>query len=97
MPRIVSSEWLLRSMQLTQIAAQSMGTEKHAILCGFGRSGQYLARFLEQENVAYVALDLLGQSRALLAHAGNSVVATQRGRESGPAYADWAAGRLALM
>ena len=56
--RFVASEWLLRSMQLTQIAAQSMGTEKHAILCGFGRSGQYLARFLSQESINYIALDL---------------------------------------
>jgi len=40
------------------IAAQSMGTEKHAILCGFGRSGQYLARFLGQEGINYIALDL---------------------------------------
>jgi CPA2 family monovalent cation:H+ antiporter-2 len=44
--RFVASEWLMRSMHLTKIAAQSMGTEKHAILCGFGRNGQYLARFL---------------------------------------------------
>ena len=56
--RFVAGEWLLRSMQLTQIAAQSMGTEKHAILCGFGRSGQYLARFLSQEGINYIALDL---------------------------------------
>ena len=56
--RFVASEWLFRSMQLTQIAAQSMGAEKHALLCGFGRSGQYLARFLTQEGVNYVALDL---------------------------------------
>jgi monovalent cation:H+ antiporter-2, CPA2 family len=47
--RFVASEWLTRSMHLTQIAAQSMSTEKHAILCGFGRNGQYLARFLGQE------------------------------------------------
>jgi hypothetical protein len=45
----VASEWLLRSMQLTKIAAQSMGTEKHVILCGFGRNGQYLARFLARK------------------------------------------------
>jgi len=56
--RFVASEWLLRSMQLTNIAAQSMGTEKHAILCGFGRSGQYLARFLGQEGVNHIALDI---------------------------------------
>jgi N-acetylglucosamine kinase-like BadF-type ATPase len=45
-------------MQLTQIAAFSMGAEKHAIICGYGRSGQYLARFLSQEGVDYMALDL---------------------------------------
>ncbi|GAB2181788.1 monovalent cation:proton antiporter family protein [Denitratisoma sp. agr-D3] len=56
--RFVASEWLLRSMQLTQIAARSMGTEKHAILCGYGRTGQHLARFLEQENISCMALDL---------------------------------------
>ncbi|HEX6736533.1 MAG TPA: cation:proton antiporter, partial [Azonexus sp.] len=30
--RFVASEWLMRSMHLTQIAAQSMATERHAIL-----------------------------------------------------------------
>lgn len=56
--RLVASEWLVRSMQLTQIAAHSMAADKHAILCGFGRTGQHLARFLEKENVSFMALDL---------------------------------------
>ena len=56
--RFVASEWMIRSMQLTKIAAQSMGSEKHAIICGFGRNGQYLARFLAQEGIHYMALDL---------------------------------------
>lgn len=47
--RFVASEWLMRSMQLTQIAAQSTTTEKTRHPCGFGRNGQYLARFLQQE------------------------------------------------
>lgn len=72
--RFVASEWLMRSMQLTRIAAQSMGTEKHAIICGFGRSGQYLARFLAQEGVAYVALDLDPDRVREAAAAGESVV-----------------------
>lgn len=55
--RFVASEWLMRSMQLTQIAAQSMTAEKHAILCGYGRTGQHLARFLEAEGVSFMALD----------------------------------------
>jgi CPA2 family monovalent cation:H+ antiporter-2 len=72
--RFVAGEWLLRSMQLTKIAAQSMGTEKHVILCGFGRSGQYLARFLGQEDVNYIALDLDPDRVREAAGAGETVV-----------------------
>ncbi len=32
--------------------------KEHVIICGFGRVGQILARFLEQENIPSVALDL---------------------------------------
>jgi CPA2 family monovalent cation:H+ antiporter-2 len=56
--RFVASEWLLRSMQLTQLAAQSLSSDKHAIICGYGRTGQHLARFLEAEGVSFMALDL---------------------------------------
>ena len=56
--RFAASEWMMRSLQLTTLAARSMHDDKHALICGFGRSGQYLARFLAEEGVAYVALDL---------------------------------------
>ena len=72
--RFVANEWLMRSMQLTQIAAQSMGTDKHAILCGFGRSGQYLARILSQESINYIALDLDPDLVREAAGAGENVV-----------------------
>jgi CPA2 family monovalent cation:H+ antiporter-2 len=55
--RFVASEWLTRSMQLTQIAARAVATEKHAILCGYGKTGQHLARFLETEKIGFMALD----------------------------------------
>ncbi len=35
-----------------------MATRGHVIVCGYGRSGQNLARLLDQESIAYVALDL---------------------------------------
>jgi CPA2 family monovalent cation:H+ antiporter-2 len=56
--RFVASEWLTRSLQLTRIAAQTVATEKHAILCGYGKTGQHLARFLETEKIGFMALDL---------------------------------------
>ena len=79
--RFVASEWLMRSMHLTQIAVQSMGTEKHAILCGFGRNGQYLARFLGQENINYIALDLDPDRIREAAAGGENVVFGDAGRK----------------
>ncbi|HEX8988722.1 MAG TPA: cation:proton antiporter [Rhodocyclaceae bacterium] len=72
--RLVASEWLLRSMQLTQIAARTVAAEKHAILCGYGRTGQHLARFLDGEGIAYVALDNDPERVREAAAAGESVV-----------------------
>ncbi|MBI4755611.1 MAG: cation:proton antiporter [Betaproteobacteria bacterium] len=78
--RLVPSEWLLRSMQLTSIAAQSMATERHAIVCGYGRNGQYLARFLDQEDIPYIALDLDPERVREAAAAGERVVFGDAGR-----------------
>ncbi len=72
--RFVASEWLMRSMQLTQIAARSMSTEKHAILCGYARNGQFLARFLTQEGGNHIALDLDPDLVREAAGAGENVV-----------------------
>ena len=79
--RFASNEWLMRSMQLTQIAARSMGTEKHAIICGFGRNGQYLARFLGQEGVSHIALDLDPERIREAAAGGENVVFGDVGRK----------------
>ncbi len=72
--RLVPSEWFLRSMQITNIASQSMTTSKHAILCGYGRNGQYLGRLLEQENIPFIALDLDPERVHEAAAAGETVV-----------------------
>ena len=56
--RFAASEWMLASLNLTKIAAKSIATDRHVIVCGFGRSGQNLARVLEAEGIGYVALDL---------------------------------------
>lgn len=72
--RFVASEWMLRSMELTRVAAKSISTERHVIICGYGRTGQYLARLLEQEKIGYVALDLDPDRVQEAAAAGDPVV-----------------------
>lgn len=52
------NEWMMQSLALTQIATRTMATQQHVIIAGFGRTGQSLARLLEEEGVPYQALDL---------------------------------------
>lgn len=72
--RFVASEWMTRAMALHNIAIQTMESERHVIICGYGRSGQNLARFLEQEGVTFIALDMDPQRVREAAAAGESVV-----------------------
>jgi len=72
--RLVASDWLMQSVQLTSIAKKSMRTEAHIIIAGYGRSGQNLARILEREHMPYMALDLDPDRVRQAAAAGQSVV-----------------------
>jgi CPA2 family monovalent cation:H+ antiporter-2 len=72
--RWIVTEWTARAMQLTAVAARSMAASEHVVICGFGRSGQNLARFLEQEGVSFIALDIDPQRVREAAAAGESVV-----------------------
>ncbi len=56
--RFSAAEWINRAMQMHQIAIQSMSSNQHVIICGYGRSGHALANFLEQEKLRFIALDL---------------------------------------
>ena len=40
------------------IARSAQELHDHVIVCGYGRTGQNVARFLEREGIAYLALDL---------------------------------------
>ena len=72
--KLVASEWLQQSLQMTNIARKSINTSKHVIICGYGRCGQNLARMLEGEKIPYMALDLDPDRVHQAAAAGNSVV-----------------------
>ena len=72
--RLSASDWMLQSVAMTTIARRTINTEGHVIICGFGRSGQNLARLLEAEKIAYIALDLDPDRVRQAAAAGQSVV-----------------------
>lgn len=56
--KLSSNEWMMQSLALTRIATRTMATQQHVIIAGFGRTGQSLAKLLEEEGVGYHALDL---------------------------------------
>jgi CPA2 family monovalent cation:H+ antiporter-2 len=56
--KLAVNEWMMQSLQLTQIASRTMAAQKHVIVAGFGRSGQSLATLLSEEKLPYYALDL---------------------------------------
>ena len=72
--KLVASDWLQQSLQMTTIARKSIGTSGHVVICGFGRCGQNLARMLEHEGIPYMALDLDPDRVRQAAAAGHSVV-----------------------
>ena len=72
--KLVASEWLQQSLQMTTIARKSINANKHVIICGYGRCGQNLARMLDGEGIPYMALDLDPDRVRQAAAAGDSVV-----------------------
>jgi CPA2 family monovalent cation:H+ antiporter-2 len=72
--KLSANEWMMQAVQLTAIARKSIRNEAHVIIAGYGRSGQNLARMLNQEAIPYMALDLDPDRVRRAAAAGQSVV-----------------------
>jgi len=72
--RFTANDWLARAAQITQIAARNVSRQDHVIICGYGRSGQNLARLLEAEKISYLALDNDAQRVKEAAVGGGNVV-----------------------
>ncbi|MFC3460722.1 monovalent cation:proton antiporter-2 (CPA2) family protein [Massilia haematophila] len=56
--KIAANEWMMQSLQLTQLASRTMAAQQHVIIAGFGRSGQSVATLLSDEKLPWHALDL---------------------------------------
>jgi CPA2 family monovalent cation:H+ antiporter-2 len=78
--RLTANDWLARAAQLTRIAATTMARQDHVVICGFGRSGQNLARLLEREDIPFLAIDSDPQRVREAAGDGGNVVYGDGGR-----------------
>jgi CPA2 family monovalent cation:H+ antiporter-2 len=72
--KLTANDWLARAAQVTHIAAQTMSRQDHLIVCGYGRSGQNLARLLEAEEIPFIAMDSDPERVREAAADGTSVV-----------------------
>jgi CPA2 family monovalent cation:H+ antiporter-2 len=69
-----------RSLQIEGIEQVGKQLNDHVIICGFGRSGQYLGRFLAEENIPFIALDIDPSRVQEAAAAGENVMYGDAGR-----------------
>jgi len=72
--RLLWGAWMEQAKGVHEIAVKSFGVSQHVILCGYGRSGQNLARILEAENVPFIALDHDPRRVKAATEAGDNVV-----------------------
>jgi CPA2 family monovalent cation:H+ antiporter-2 len=79
--KLTANDWLARAAQITRIAATTMARQVHYIICGYGRSGQNLARLLEAEDIPFIALDSDPERVREATGEGSSVVYGDAGRK----------------
>jgi len=72
--RLAGGGWLTQAKGVHEIVLKSFGVSNHVILCGYGRSGQKLARILETEGIPFIALDHDPKRVREAAAAGDNVV-----------------------
>lgn len=69
-----------RKHQIEGIETVGKQLKDHVIICGFGRSGQYLSRFLKEEKFPFIALDIDPARVQEAASAGENVMYGDAGK-----------------
>lgn len=81
--RSLSKSYLINShKKVDELGDVGKDLSGHVILCGYGRSGQYLGRFLKEENIPFVALDIDPTRVHEAAVAGERVMYGDAGRRA---------------
>ena len=78
--RLVKSYTRNSGQVIHEIDEVGKNLHDHVIICGYGRSGQYLGRFLKEENIPFIALDIDPARVLEAASAGENVMYGDAGR-----------------
>jgi CPA2 family monovalent cation:H+ antiporter-2 len=78
--RLVRQDWNLKALDLHHLLVEGMQKSDHVLICGYGRSGQALARLLEAEDIPFFALDMDPARVEEAAEAGDPVVFGDAGK-----------------
>ncbi|KJV32859.1 potassium transporter [Aquitalea magnusonii] len=79
--RLVKQDWMMQAFSLHHLLVESMGKSDHVLICGYGRSGQALARLLETEDIPFFALDMDPERVREAGEAGDPVVFGDAGKK----------------
>lgn len=80
--KLVKSYTRNSSQVVNEIDSVAKNLNDHVIICGYGRSGQYLGRFLKEENIPFIALDIDPTRVHDAAAAGQHVMYGDAGRRT---------------
>ncbi len=78
--KLVKSYTRNNSQVVEELDGVAKYLKNHVIICGYGRSGQYLGRFLREENIPFIALDIDPTRVHEAATAGQHVMYGDAGR-----------------
>ena len=67
-------DWSHKAMAIHEIAVAGFSLDQHAIICGYGRTGERVAALLAAENFPFIALDVDPQQVKKAAPVGGRVV-----------------------
>jgi CPA2 family monovalent cation:H+ antiporter-2 len=70
---LAKGDWAHKAKTLHDIAVGAFSMENHVIVCGYGRTGESVTRFLAAEGIPFVALDL-SPARVKQPAPGNGIV-----------------------
>lgn len=78
--RLIKQDWMFQALDLHHMLVESMSKNDHVVICGYGRSGQALARLLEAEDIPFFALDMDPERVREAGEAGDPVVFGDAGK-----------------